>query len=154
MKLKTVFKNLAFIFFLPIASTLSGISSMVYFDETLKYMDPASLPENGVGIILLPFLGFIFGMFLAIFFGIFIFGLQRNIKLSYLWFQKDERKPGSFVRCIGYLFILRLIYEGIRDWIEYKVFVVSGLLFYAVSIIFVLILTLVCCSIIFKYEEE
>lgn len=154
MKLKNIFKNIAVLSAMPISGTLSGISLLSYFDDTLKYMDPTSLPENGVGIIILPFAGFIFSVFLVVVLGMLIFGLRKDIKLSCLWYHKSERKSVSIDRLIGYIAVFGLIYEGIRDWLEYKVFLVSGLLFYACSIVFIIVLTLTVCSLIFKETEN
>lgn len=131
MTVKKFFKNLAALFALLTAGISASYAVFFYFDDTLKFLDSASLPENPVGIVMLPVLGSIFSIFITMFFAVLLFVLRRKIEWPLLFFHKDESIACRIFRILGYLLLAGIFYSGIRDLIVYKEFILSGLWYYA-----------------------
>lgn len=138
MKIKDIFKNIAFLLVFLISGLSSGMALTMYLFDTLPLMDQATVPENPVAIVVFPGLALNFCTFAVIFFSVMLFSLKKKVKLSSLLFCKKERKRCIVLRSAGYLIIARLVYESIRDIFEFKQFFINGLWYYASAVVFVL----------------
>lgn len=154
MLAKNILKNIAALLAFILTGISFGIFETLYLFDVLPLMDQSTVPENPVAIVILPVLALMFSVSLAAILGAVIFGKRRSVKLSLLLFRKKERKRCIICRVIGYLIILRLVYEGIRDLFEFKQFFINGLWSYASAVAFVLIGMLIFLSIITKDISE
>lgn len=152
MAVKDVFKNISALFGLLTAGVSGGFASTAYLIETMPLMDQSAVPENPVAVIILPFLSAAFSIFVVIVFAVLIFALNRKVRLELLVFRKGERKVCYVFRGIGYLVIIRLIYEAVRDWITFGRFFTTGLWFYTSGVVFVILGLMIFIAIISKDE--
>lgn len=150
MSVKDIFKNIIALFLFILIGLSSGIAETLYLFDILPLMDQSTVPENPVAIVILPMLALLFCGFVSVILGIIIFCKHKSVRLSLLLFRRKERKICLICRIIGYLIILRLVYEGIHDLFEFKQFFINGLWSYTSNVAFVLISMLIILSIIAK----
>lgn len=154
MLAKNILKNIAALLAFILMGISYGITVTLYLFETLPLMDQSTVPQNPVAIVILPVFALMFSVIIAAILGAVIFVKRRSVKLSLLLFRKKECKRCIICRVIGYLIILRFVYEGIHDLFEFKQFFINGLWSYASAVTFVLIGMLIFLSIITKDISE
>ena len=153
MKAKDVFKNIAALLMFLIVGVFSGVAVTEYLFDTYPLMDQATVPENPIGIILIPFLALFLYTFATVILSIVLFGMKKSVRLSLLLFRRKESKVCIALRIIGYLIIIKLIYESICDVLEFKRFFVNGLCYYTSAILFVLLGMIIIISIATKKDS-
>lgn len=138
MRVKNIFKNLAALFIMFFTSLSASAALFYHFEDTLKFISEAVLPENPTAYAMGGFfgasLGVIFSVILTLIFFILVFVLGVKIRPALLLFQKKERFVCKIFRILGYIIIIWFVYRGIYDWIQYKIFLINGLWYYTSSI--------------------
>lgn len=141
MTAKDSLKNLTALFALFFTGISASAAIFFYFEDTFPLLNRADFPENPAAYALGGYLGAVFGVILSLFitvtFFVLIFSLHQKIRLSLLFFQKNETIACKIFRSIGYALAAWFVYRGIRDWIVYKTFFINGLWYYASAVAFV-----------------
>lgn len=138
MRTKDVLKNLAALAAAFVTGLSASVALFYYFEDTLNFANEAALPENPTAYALGGFfgasLGILFNVLLTLLFLILVFILGVKIRPSLLLFPKKERSICKIVRILGYAAAIWLAFCGIHDWIQYKVFLLTGLWYYTSAI--------------------
>lgn len=154
MKAKDVLKNIAVLLMFLLSGIFAGHTLTLYLFDTLPLMDQATAPENPVGIIIIPFLALLMCTFASMILAIGLFSMKKSVKLSLILFRRKESKSCIALRIIGYLIIIKLIYEYICDWIEFRQFFIYGLCYYVSAVVFVLLGMIILITIVTKKGSD
>lgn len=154
MTAKDILKNISALLAFLLSGISTGVAVTFYLFDTLPLMDQSTVPENPVGIIIIPFLALCLSGVATVIAAVGLFGMKKNVRLSLLLFRKAESKVCIAIRIVGYLIISRLIYEGAGDWFEFGTFFLNGLWYYASAVIFILLGIIIFISIITKYIKK
>lgn len=154
MSKKDILKNIVSLLAFLITGILSGIFVTLYLFDTMPLMDQSTIPENPVGIVILPFFAFFLCSVALVILGTLLFTMRKSVRVSLLLFCKKESKICITFKIIGYLIILRIVYSGIRDLFEFKQFFINGLCYYTSAVAFVLICMMIFVSIITRKSKN
>ena len=152
LKSKTdILKNIAWLLMTLAISLSASIANIPYFDDTIKFIDEANIPETPTAFLLggfvAAFFGVIFNIFVFVLFTALVFILNKKIMLRLFLFQKNERVTCKVWRCIGYFVIVCFIWSGIKALISYKELILSGLWFYSSAIMTAVLYTTILASV-------
>lgn len=115
--MKKILKNLTALLVFFASGISASVASVDYFADALKFWDAESLPENPVGIVVVPFLGGILTIFAVLLCAALLFALGKEVKWQLLFFRKGERAAGVIIRCLGCFALLYVFYGLLRDLI-------------------------------------
>lgn len=154
MTAKKMFKNTLALLLLTILGISAGQGAMYYACNILPLIESQETSAPPIGIILFPFLAFIFSITLTIIFASLLFGLKRTVKLSNILLLKKDEVLIKIIKVTAYLILLMLIFTAVKDLIQYRRFLLCGLWFYISITLFIITGTVIICSILTKEETE
>lgn len=150
MKLAQTIKNIIANLLFLISGISTGTALSFYLIDTFPLMDQSLVPENPIGVILIPMIAVFLSVIASLVFAGLLFRSKKCVKPSLLLFRKKDGRLCVIIRCIGYLLILRLIYDSIHELLEFKKFFLYGLWYYTSSFVLVLTGMVIILSIITK----